>query len=187
MFPGFFIGTVFLFMLVRTLVWGHPYRWHAYGHRWRWRARPFEGPSVWLWGDDDPSPETRPSWRHRDVEVTTPSEGLEGAVERFLASVRHGLGASATQEKAFAAAVARLRDVTADFRARVNEARDEAARAVRGDAFDDLAFEDASHSLDAAVQAMRAAFRDALVRVHDVLDSRQRAILADVIAPPRPR
>jgi hypothetical protein len=185
MFPGFFIGTVFLFWLVRSVIWGHRYHPYAYGYR---RPRGPFGAPIGLWGDD-PWPDHGRRWRDDEPEFRRPSsfdpapatDRMEDALERFLASLRNGLRATPAQEKALAGAIARLGEATAGSRERMNQARDSVARAVRAGAFDELAFEDASHDLDEAVRAMRGAIHEALIDVHDVLDEKQRAMLASLI------
>jgi hypothetical protein len=112
-------------------------------------------------------------------------DGLDEAVGRLVKALRDRLRASSGQEKAFDEAVARLRSAIGDAQARMKEARDDIARAVRGDAFDDSAFDAAARRIDEAMQAIRGAARSALGDLHDQLDERQRETLGDLIGSSR--
>ncbi len=196
MFPGFFIGTVFLFLLVRSLIWGPRYgfrRYHAgygpWGQRgygpppwppWHWGHRQRQDRRWWDDEESDTPDDDEPRPREREVRASGPS-GVDEAVEQFVRSLRSRLRATPAQRRAFDAAVARLREATDDFQVGMNEARDDLARALRADTFDELAFEAASLRLDAAIERMRAVARETLVGVHDVLDARQRTILGNLI------
>jgi len=188
MFPGFFVGTVFLCMLVRAVFGGY----HRYGYRrgWGWHEawgpRYAGEPTEWLWGDDPwdagsrgRSSSERPS---RGEDRTAPSGGrIEEAVHQFVRSLRDKLGATAEQERAFAAAIDKLREATGELRGRMNDVRTEIARAIRSDEFDENAFEAASRRVDGGADALRTTLRDALRQIHDVLDPRQREMLARLI------
>jgi len=176
MFPGFFVGTIFLFWLVRTLMWGPRCHYHGYRHR-PWGA-PY-GPAESLWGDFGWS--DRPSPRRGTTTNATTREGLDEAVDRFVRALRDRLRATPEQEKAFDAAVAKLRHAIGDAQARIHQARDDIARAVRSEPFDDSAFDTASRRIDEAMHAIRGAARRALVELHDRLDERQRQTLGDLI------
>jgi len=197
MFPGFFVGTIFLFWLVRALMWGPRYRYHGYGYRHRPWGGPYgPGPSLWGdWGDFD-----RPA-RPRDAErgaspprAPRPAErgtaafgrsGLDDAVGAFVRALRDRLRATPRQERAFDAAVTRLREAMDDVQIRIEEARDDIAQAVRSEPFDESAFDAAARRIDEAMNAIRGAARSALVDVHDQLDERQRKTLADLIGSTR--
>jgi hypothetical protein len=194
MFPGFFVGTIFLFWLVRTLMWGPRYRYWGYGHHHRRWGRAY-GPSESLWGDfggfDDPGP-TRDAGTNPRARVEPKSadrasapfgrDDLEQAVGGFVRALRDRLRATPRQERAFDTAVTKLRDAMDDAQARMKEARDDIARAVRGKAFDESAFDAAASRIEEAMQAIRGAARSALADVHDQLDERQRETLGDLIS-----
>ncbi len=192
MFPGFFIGTVFLFLLMRTLIWGPRHRFHRYHagyHPWGGRG---DGP-PWSWHDF--RARNRRGWRDMDRDAGGDREvdshdddapfstrgRVDEAIDQFVRSLRNRLRATPPQQRAFEAAVARLRDATQRFQAGMNEARDDLARAMRADTFDELAFEAASLRLDEIIERMRAVVRETLVNVHDVLDARQRTILGNLM------
>jgi hypothetical protein len=175
MFPGFFIGTVFLFWLVRTIMWGPRHR-YGYGYRRPWGPGPFDA-STSLWGDfGEPD---RPARERRDPPRS--QEGLDDAVRRFVGALRERLHATPSQEKAFDAAVTELRRATVEIRARAEKARDDIARAVRSQPFDGAAFDDAARRMAEALDAIRDAARRVLADVHGTLDERQRDWLADLI------
>jgi hypothetical protein len=103
------------------------------------------------------------------------------AIRRFLQALRAGLHASPAQEGVFEDALLRLRDATESLRRGADHAQHDLARALRGGAFDDAAFEDASRRIDDELRHLRAEVRAALIDVHEVLDDRQRAALADLL------
>jgi hypothetical protein len=110
---------------------------------------------------------------------------LDEAVSGFVRALRDRLRATRGQEKAFDEAVTKLRGAIGEARARMNEARDDIARAVRGDAFDDTAFDAAARRIEEAMRSIHGATRSALVDLHDRLDERQRETLSDLIGSSR--
>src|SRR5262249_33639770 len=105
MFPGFFIGTIFLFWLVRALMWGPRYRYRGYGYGQRpWGGPYVQGPS--LWGDwDDFDRPARPGYaKTRASPPSAPAaaeragrafgrDGLDEAVGAFMRALRDRLRA----------------------------------------------------------------------------------------------
>jgi hypothetical protein len=181
MFPGFFVGTIFLFWLVRTLMWGPRYRHH--GYRRPWGPGPF-GSGESIWGDfggfdHAPAPERRERTERSDA--SRGYDGIDEAVRRFVGALRARLRATPAQERAFDAAVADFRRAADDIRARAEKARDDIAQAVRSEAFDEAAFDEASRRIADAMNAIRDAAKRALADVHDQLDESQRETLADLI------
>jgi len=194
MFPGFFIGSVFLFMLVRSLFHGPRMAFYRPGYRhWSWGSH-----QGWRWDrdfDDDPEAsiwDEKRWWQPRSSngrsrDATAPFSGgatrdvLDAAVRRFVASLRERLHATPAQEKTLAQAVSRMREASAAIKSRTSQARDHLARAMAGDAFEPTAFDAAYQRVDLAMQDLRAAAREAFADVHDVLDRRQREILASII------
>src|SRR3954449_12377041 len=81
MFPGFFIGTVCLVLLVRSLV-GGPRWFYRHGAHHPWRAG-YDGPTVWLW-DDDPWPSRRS--RHDGREDSHAPRSVDSGAAPFTAS-----------------------------------------------------------------------------------------------------
>jgi hypothetical protein len=183
MFPGFFVGTIFLFWLVRTLMWGPRFRYRGYRHR-SWGGS--YGSNESLWGDfeparraDDPPRATRAPEDRGGANVGR--DDLNRAVGGFVRALRERLRTTPGQGRAFDAAVAKVRAAMDDAQTRLNEARDDIARAVRSESFDESAFDAAARRIGDAMEAVRGAARDALADVHDRLDERQREALADLI------
>lgn len=195
MFPGFFIGSVFLFMLVRSFLHGPRHAFYRPGYRHGGWGSHWGSGSGWDWGSNDTEESIwgdRRWWQPRSShgrsrEAAAPfstaatRDDLDAAVRRFVSSLRERLHATPAQEKALAQAVARLRKASAAIKSRTAEARDHLARAVLGDAFEPTAFDAAYLRVDQAMQELRAAAREAFAEVHDVLDRRQREILAGMI------
>ncbi len=144
MFPGFFVGTIFLFLLVRTLMWGPRYRFHRYGGR-HWGPAYYAPPhSLWgdFWSSDRPGRwrdgRAEPAARDRPdasdgATISSGSDPMNEAVRRFVRALRNGLRATPEQELALEAAVTRFRDATDELRGKLKEARNDVARAVRAD------------------------------------------------------
>jgi hypothetical protein len=192
MFPAFFIGSMFLFMLVRSLLHGPRMAFYRPGYRYGSWASPWGRGGRWDWDSDDPEESLwgdrawwQPRSRSRDAETSVSGaatrDHLDAAIRQFIASLRARLRATPAQEKAIAQAVTRVREAGAAIKQRTSEARDHLARAVVGDTFESTAFDAASHRVEQAMQELRAAARVAFAQVHDVLDRRQRAILASMI------
>jgi hypothetical protein len=202
MVPGFFMGSVFLFLLLRSFIHGPRFgfrsRYHARNHGWY--TRDYE-PYAWGWEDpwrwDDPvvdgprrpyRNETKPPPRSRSFEGFDPSSGgerLNMAIREFVASLRERLHATPAQERAFAIAVTKLRAATEDLNDKIDETRNHVAQALRGDSFDDSSFDSACQQVEEAALHIRAATREALGNVHTVLDRRQRSMLANLIESPQ--
>ena len=82
-----------------------------------------------------------------------------------------------------------IRSAIEDFQKEAREAkdglrgaRDDLARAIRGDAFDDLAANDAGNRADETAAKVKAALANALKRVHAILDVNQRERLAELVS-----
>jgi hypothetical protein len=100
-------------------------------------------------------------------------------------ALRDRLQATPTQERAFDVAVKRLRDTLEAVRARTTEARNDIARALSSEAFDESAFDAASSRIYEALQTLRVAVRSTLGDLHDTLDKQQRETLRDLIGSTR--
>lgn len=91
------------------------------------------------------------------------------------------LDATPAQEKAILSAVEELKDTVRTARGSFRQTREAAARAVRGERFDDAPLRDAFTTQDAAFSQIREAVGTAGRKIHEVLDERQRKTLADMI------
>ncbi|MFO0696932.1 MAG: Spy/CpxP family protein refolding chaperone [Polyangiales bacterium] len=157
---GFVIGTVCLVMLVATVRRRHAY--HAFAHAGFGgpcgpgamgpRPRGFGGP--WAFGG-----------------------GPRGMLRAVFASLETTPG----QEKAIVAEAEKCRDAMREGRKELRESREDIARAVGGDVFDEVALAAAYAKHDAAIGRMREAGTAALAKVHEVLDAEQRKKLAETL------
>jgi Spy/CpxP family protein refolding chaperone len=186
MFIGFAIGTICLIGLVRAVArrrwYGFsPYGGYAYGFGgpcggFGGRRRAFgrhHGP--WhhdMWGDDSPPWRGNAEARH---------EGPWGRGRHVVDSILGRLDATPVQEKAILAALDELREKARELRGMGRDVRADVARSIRGSMLDDVALEGATARIDDATLKLRAAARAAIAKIHDVLDDRQRKMLADMI------
>lgn len=168
---GFLIGTACLIGLVRVIRggrrrWGYGGPWLAHGACGGYGAHggfggyggfdPYEGDGPGRW---------RGGWGR----------------SFFLRALFERLDTSPGQEKAIRAALDELRGAARNAREDMNGARQDVARVMRGDVVDDVALGELTAKAQAAADAMRQAVASAFAKVHDALDERQRATLADFI------
>jgi uncharacterized membrane protein len=85
------------------------------------------------------------------------------------------------QEKVIKAAVDDLQTKARAAKDEARAARSEIAKAMRSESFDEVMIGGATARLESTVDIMRKAGIDAFAKVHDVLDEKQRALLADFI------
>ncbi len=86
------------------------------------------------------------------------------------------------QEKVIVAAVDEAHEALHKSWGVLRDSRDEVARSISGEAFDESAMGNAFAKQDEAIAASRRAVMNALTKVHEALDAKQRAALADMIA-----
>ena len=85
------------------------------------------------------------------------------------------------QEKAIRGVIDDLRARKGAIRDELKKARGDAARAMRGEQWDENALGEALGRIDTSVDAARKAIVEAMAKTHEVLDDKQRNILADLI------
>lgn len=85
------------------------------------------------------------------------------------------------QEKVIAEAVNDAQRVMWQAREQMFRARSEYAKAMRGEAFDNEAVNAAFEQQQASVDEVKKTLKEKLQAIHEALDPRQRAILADLI------
>lgn len=85
------------------------------------------------------------------------------------------------QEKVIVAAVEEFMDRARESGRRVRDTRAELATSVRGERVDEGRLADVFGRHDAALGEVRGAALDALRKIHEALDERQRKILADLV------
>lgn len=100
----------------------------------------------------------------------------------WLRAAFHELDTTPGQEREIRAAFEELFERGRDAKQGLSDARDGAARAVGGETFDEAALEGVLARFDATSEKMKDALGAALRRVHGVLDTRQRARLAELLA-----
>lgn len=156
---GFLIGTACLIGLIKTL--RHGYGCHGgYSHGCHGMSRC--GGGRWnhhggrTWGGGDPQ-----RW--------------------FLRGLFERLDTTPGQEKVILQAAEQLRAQMRTGREALHDTGAHAARAFRGERFDEAAMADAFTKQDAALESTQKALFEALAKVHEVLDERQRRELADLM------
>ncbi len=125
------------------------------GARWRgWRR----------WG----------AWKHA---------GRNGAIGRsfWLRALYARLDTTPGQEREIRAAIEELRERAWDAKSDLPETRENIAKSIAGETFDEAAFEAVSARLDATAEKMKDAFASAMKRIHAVLDPKQRERLASIV------
>ncbi|HET6145940.1 MAG TPA: periplasmic heavy metal sensor [Polyangia bacterium] len=177
------IGCVLATVGVIGLLKMAHYRRHAYGycgggwgrrsflhHRFARRRHGGFGPS---WDDGDVGPE----WAD---EPGVPRGGGWG--RRFILNgVLDRLEATPAQERAITAAVEEFRAEAAKFRGELRQSRTDIAGAFRKPQFDEVALGELYARHDTAIEGLRRAFVGLGAKVHDALEEKQRARLADLI------
>jgi Spy/CpxP family protein refolding chaperone len=108
--------------------------------------------------------------------------GRFGGERWMLRMLFERLDATPGQEKVIVAAFEESREsMRASWQA-VRDSREDLARALRGDTFDEEAVRAARSRHEEAMQKTHEVFTASLRKVHEALDSKQRAILADLLA-----
>jgi uncharacterized membrane protein len=74
-----------------------------------------------------------------------------------------------------------LKEAAGALRGTGRDVRADVARAIRGSLLDDVALENATARIDDAGVKLRAAVRTAVAKMHEVLDDRQRKMVADMV------
>lgn len=103
--------------------------------------------------------------------------GPRGALNALLARLDTAPG----QEKVIVAAVDELFDRARDSGRELRDTRRDIAQAVRGERVDEARLTEVFGRHDAAIDKLRAGSVEALRKVHEALDERQRKILGDLI------
>jgi len=86
------------------------------------------------------------------------------------------------QEKVIVEAADALRGTMRGWHDDAERMRSDVARSIRGETFDPAALEEAFARAEARMSGVRETLRGQAARVHEALDSRQRAELADLLA-----
>jgi len=99
----------------------------------------------------------------------------------FLRRLSRHLDATPAQEQVIANAIDELREAGSKVRGEGRKSRADVAGAFRRPQFDEVALGELYARHDRALEELRKAFVGAGARVHDALDDKQRARLADLI------
>ena len=159
---GFLIGTVCLIGLVKTLRWGRHGGGCGYGYQGGGYGRRSWGGGGWGGYPGD-------------------HEGGWGGPSVLLRALFQRLETTPGQEKVIVAAYEEMRAATRDARGEVRTTREDLAKAMRSPAVDEVLFGEMFARHDATLETLRKAGIGAIAKVHDALDERQRARLADMI------
>ena len=161
---GFLVGAACLVGLSRTMRGGGWAYAHGPGH-WG-RGHRFGGWRREGWGRGD--------------------RGWDGPGHRGgrgpLRWLFERMDTSPGQEKVIADAADALRETMSGWREDGERMRSDLGRSIRGETFDAAALEEAFARAEARLATMRETLRGQAARVHEALDTRQRADLADLLA-----
>lgn len=109
-------------------------------------------------------------------------ETLGGGPRRwFLRSVFQRLETTPGQEKAIVAAIDELRENRRVIREELEQTRGDVARVVAGGLVDDNSLEDTFARQDRLLAQLRVSFVEAMKKITEVLDERQRKQIADML------
>jgi hypothetical protein len=170
---GFLIGTVCLiglFKVARRARYGYgrfggPFAYGGCGHHGGWHRGPY-GYDGGAWEDED---DGFSRWEAR----RGPGFGLRAIFAR--------LDTTPGQEKAIKAAFDELRAKARAVKDDARGMRGDLASALRGESLDAETLGTVASRASGAVDSLRDAAIGAILKVHDVLDEKQRAIAADLI------
>lgn len=171
---GFIIGTACLLGLVgvvrrgRRRHWGHGYGHHGHGHGCgrgggHWHGHRGHHGHHGHHGHDD--------W-------DGPRGGFRGGPLYWLFD---HLETTPGQEKVIREAVEEMRDKARESKKEVRASGEDVARALRSELFDETLVGDMFARQDDQVRELQKAFAGALAKIHDALDDKQRARLADLL------
>ncbi|MFT3769112.1 MAG: hypothetical protein QM820_27035 [Minicystis sp.] len=171
---GFVIGTLCLIGLIKTLRWGRRRAWgygggcgggHYGRHRWG-------GGSGWGGYRDHND--------HHDHGYGWGGGGW-GGPSVFLHGLFRRLETTPGQEKVIVQAIDEVREAARQARGEARATRADVAKAMRSATVDEVLFGEMFARHDTAMETIRKATVGALAKIHDALDERQRARLADLI------
>ncbi len=162
---SFAIGIICVVALISTV------RRHRYGyaHGWGYSHRPWHG-----WSSHPPGGAREP-WRRTHWGAR---EALDLLIDR--------LGATREQEKLIREQARRFRSKLKSMRGEGRRTRDDLARALRADSFDENVMGDLFVRHDDELRELRIQTVELLANVHAVLDERQRELLASIVEDGRP-
>ncbi len=176
---GFLIGTVCLVGLIKTLRWGR-YGGRGYGRHGGWGRCGGGFGSGYGGGYDGYGHSGEGRWGGGGWGGGRWGGGW-GGPGVFLRMLFQRLETTPGQEKVIVAAYEEMREAAGKARGEVRASRADIAKAVRSPAVDEVLFGEMFARHDAALETLRKASVGAIAKVHEALDERQRARLADII------
>jgi Spy/CpxP family protein refolding chaperone len=105
-----------------------------------------------------------------------------GGSRWFLRGLFHRLETTPGQEKAIVAAIDELRENRRVVREELEQTRGDVARVVAGGLVEDSSLEDTFARQDRLLAQLRVSFVEAMKKITEVLDERQRKQIADMLA-----
>jgi hypothetical protein len=183
---GFLIGTVCLIGLIKVIRHGRGGCGGGYGYGPPWaRGRRGGGCGYLRHGgyDDGPDPEGGRWGRHeRGPGFWGGGGGGWGSGRGFLLrALFERLDTTPGQEKVILAAVDEMREAGRTIRSEMRASRADFAKAARSEHFDEVLLGEMFAKHDSAIEALRKSAVGAMAKVHEALDEKQRARLADLI------
>lgn len=127
------------------------------------------------------------SWGHHDGPPPWTRGGFRARRRFFLRRLFEELDTTPGQEKVIGRAVDRVGEAGHTLRGELRGSLGGLGEALRADALDDSTLQGLFAELDAALAEFRTAAVDALKEIHEALDERQRAQVADFIESRRRR
>jgi hypothetical protein len=162
---GFVLGAACLYLLIRTVRGG---RW-AYAH----------GPwAVRGWGGGCGRAVRWNGWGETHHGAWGGRPGARGMLRWLFERLETSPG----QEKVVIEAAEAMRNAVQGWWGDLDRTRSDVARSIRGEVFDGAALEEAFARADGRLNTLRDVVRAQAARVHEALDARQRAELADLLA-----
>ncbi len=177
---GFLIGTACLIGLVKMLRRGGCHR--SYGYRsFGYGGSCGGGGRGYGWEGHDHGHDRGHGGPFRTHGRGGWRPGGHGMAHFVLRRLFEVLDTTPGQEKVIAAALEEMRETMAKHRGEVRKSREDLAKAMRSPSFDETVMGELFARHDTAIEAMRRAAVGSMAKVHEALDERQRARLADLI------
>jgi hypothetical protein len=175
---GFIFGTVCLIAfakMARRSCYGHGYGGHCGGRGGGWGGGRWGGGWGGHWHGHGHG--------HNHGDESGPGGGPQWMMQRYvLRQLFERLDTTPGQEKVIVAAVDEVRTAVREARGEFKLSRDDLAKVMAGDIFDENTVGSTFARQDDALTTVRKAVTGALAKVHDALDSKQRARLAELIS-----
>jgi Spy/CpxP family protein refolding chaperone len=166
-------GVLGVVAVVRRFVFRRRFaRFGGFGPPWAMAAcGPGFGHGPGPWGG-----EAGPPWRRHGFGGSGPGGSF------WLRGLFSRLDTTPGQEREIRSAIEEFQATASGLKSGLRGSRDDIARAVGGEVFDDAALGEAGARADVTAGQLKDAFASALRRVHAVLDPKQRERLAELLA-----